>query len=275
MNHEYRARAEQLEAEVSVRYAVKGVGHIAVEPECLCGHGAVNGICRSRERTRAERGVVHSARGVLKASEVAAEHLDICADVRRKGYRLSALKMRVARHDAVGVFFSLAVESANKSVYEPRDLRHILFEIEPYVNGNLVVSAAPGVESFARVADSRGKLAFDKSVDILGVGVYHQFARDNVISDVRESRKNFLAVLLGDYPFCGEHRCVGDAAVDILVEHAAVRFYRGVEIVGLFIGFFAEASRPELHAFASLSASRMALTFIGRPKRLMKPAESF
>ena len=78
-----------------------------------------------------ERGVVHPARGVLKASEVAAEHLDICADVRRKGYRLSALKMRVARHDTVGVFFSLAVESVNKSVYETRDLRHVFFEIEP------------------------------------------------------------------------------------------------------------------------------------------------
>ena len=183
--------------------------------------------------------------------------------------------MRVARHDTVGVFFSLAVESVNKSVYETRDLRHVFFEIEPYVNGNLVVSAAPGVKPLARVADSRGKLAFDKGVDILGVGIYCQLARDDIVSDIREPRKDFFAVLIGDYPLCGEHRCVGDAAVDILVEHAAVRFYRGVEIIGLFIGFFAEASRPELHAFASLSASRMALTFIGRPKRLMKPAESF
>ena len=183
--------------------------------------------------------------------------------------------MRVARHNAAGILLRLAVERSDEPVYELCDALNVFSQIESYVNGDLVVSAAPGVEPLARVAYPRGELAFYKGVYILGVGIYCQLARDDIVSDIREPRKDFFAVLIGDYPLCGEHRCVGDAAVYVLVEHTAVRFYRGVEIVGLFVGFLAEASRPELHAFASLSASRIALTFMGRPKRLMKPAESF
>ena len=205
MNHEYRARPEQLEAEVSVRYAVEGVGHIAVKAEGFCRHGAVDGICCPRERTRAERGEVHSFGGILKASEVAAKHFDICAYVRRKSYRLGALEMRVARHNAAGILLRLAVERSDEPVYELCDALNVFSQIESYVNGDLVVSAAPGVEPLARVADSRGKLAFYKGVYILGVGIYCQLARDDIVSDIREPRKDFFAVLIGDYPLCGEH----------------------------------------------------------------------
>ena len=107
--------------------------------------------------------------------------------------------------------------------------------------------------------------------------------------DLCQTLVDRIPVLPGDDSLSGQHIAVCQGSPDILSIQPVVKGDRRVEIIDGFISGLGEPSRPELgHGSVSpystlekdspVSFSRAslfrALTLIGRPNRLMKPAES-
>ena len=164
----------------------------------------------------------------------------------RKGDRLRALKMRVARHDGVGVLFRLDAEGGDELRDELYGLRGRVAQVEPRVDCYLVVTAASGVQLAAGVAETLGEDCLYEAVYVLGGGVYGEFALINVREYAAKALDERLALGGGDDALLGEHRRVGHASSYILPVHPAVYGDGRVEVVRRLVQRAVRAAGPEL-----------------------------
>ena len=148
--------------------------------------------------------------------------------------RLRSLQVGVARHDGLAVLRRLVGDHLDERHDQLFDGRDLFFEIELDVQRHLIVAAARGVQALAVVADALGQLALDKGVDVLGFHVDLQRAGFDVGKNAAQALNDVGAALLADDAAPAEHGRVGDAALDVLAVHAAVKGDGGVEIVGGF-----------------------------------------
>ena len=71
-----------------------------------------------------------------------------------EGYRLCALKMGIARHDSTLVLLRLVGNGRRKLCRERYKLAYPLAQIKAYVECDLIVSAACGMQLLSRSADA-------------------------------------------------------------------------------------------------------------------------
>ena len=71
MHHQDREVGAQLNAVVAVGYAVERVVHDGREAQLLGDKGAVDGVGRASQCTRAERECVHAGQAVVQTAHVA------------------------------------------------------------------------------------------------------------------------------------------------------------------------------------------------------------
>ena len=149
-----------------------------------------------------------------------------------EGDRLRSLQVRIAGHDGIGVLRRLARDDLDQLHDEFFDVDDLFFEVELHVERHLIVTAARGMQALAVVADALRQLALDEGMDILRLHIKGQCAAFDIGEDVFQTLDDLLGALLRDDAASAEHGRMGDAALDILAVHTAVKADGAVEVVG-------------------------------------------
>ena len=135
-------------------------------------------------------------------------------------------------HDGIGVLLRLARDDLDQLHNEVLNVDDLFFEVELHVERHLIVAAARGMQALAVVADALGQLALDEGVNILRLHIKGQRAALDVGEDALQALDDLLGALLRDDAASAEHGRMGDAALDILAVHTAVKADGAVEVVG-------------------------------------------
>ncbi len=154
--------------------------------------------------------------------------------------------MGVAGHHRGGVLSGFFAQHPDQIGDQALQGVAVIPQGQPDIQGHLVVPAAAGVETLARVPDPGGKGLFHKGVDVLGGGVDFQGAAGQVVGDGSQSAQNRLAVLLRDNALTGQHGGVDTAALHVLGNHPLVEPDGGVKIVHTGVNRLGKAAFPEL-----------------------------
>ena len=155
--------------------------------------------------------------------------------------------MRVARHHVALVQQRLAAQHGDQLPDLIREGGAFLFQVQADVQRDLIVAAAGGVQALSGIAEARGELALDECVDILRIRIDGKLSAVDIASDLLQSGADPVGLILRQDPACAEHRRVGDAALDILPVHPAVKGNRRIKVVCFLVDFFLEASCPKFH----------------------------
>jgi len=211
---------------------------------------------------------VHTGVGIAESAGVAVEHFDIGQKVVGEKDRLSALEVRVARHDGAAVTLGETNEFALQALELLSEGIAGFAQPESKIKGDLVVAAAGRMELRAGWSDTLGKLRFDVHVDILEVHLELEAALLDLGEDLAQARLDFLKFLPGENARGLQSTGVGDAARDVMPvklpidrDRLAVAFeeiglllfksslpHRRLGFRTLQIGFFASAALLELVA---------------------------
>ena len=97
--------------------------------------------------------------------------------------RLRLLQVGVAGHDGTGVAPRGSDQLGEQVVEQGARLAAGGLDEHMHVEGDLIVAAAPGVESAACGADALGEHLFDEHVNVLGIGVERERARVEIGED--------------------------------------------------------------------------------------------
>ena len=97
-----------------------------------------------------------------------------------------------------------------------RDCRHFVAQIEPHIQGDLVVAAARRVQLAAGAADLLGQPALDVHVNVFIRRRELELAAGDLALDGRQAADNFLRIPQGNNPLLAEHLGMGDAAHDVM-----------------------------------------------------------
>ena len=111
-------------------------------------------------------------------------------------------------------------------------------------------------------------------MDIFQVHGEVELPRFNLLLDVLQALQDSSAIILGDNPAFGEHDGMGNGPGNILMVHALVKVYGRLELIDHLINGLGKASAPHCLTHLEFFSCMRALTFRGRPKRLMKPVAS-
>ena len=244
MHHQNRKRAEELQSVVPVGDAVEGIAHGAVEAQGLGGHEAVDGIGGARQGAAAQGTLVEPGGTVLQALHVSFEHGAVGHEMLCKGDGLGSLEVGIAGHDRRLILLCLTAEHLLQLQDLRRDDADLGADVHTEVQRHLVVAAAGGVQSLARLADPCRQQRFHIHVDILVVGRKFHLARLDVREDVRKALDDGLRILPGDDAARTQHLGVGHGAGDILLVEPLVEVDGGIEVVDQFIGLLLKPSAP-------------------------------
>jgi hypothetical protein len=139
-----------------------------------------------------------------------------------KAYGLGPLEVRIAGHDACGVFFPLIQQDGYAIPQFRTQPRYVFFKVEPEIQGNLVVPAPARMDHTARIPQPFGQDPFDKRVYILGVSVKGQFPAFYLFRYAFKFRIQLLRGLRRNDPLPAQHGRMGAASGYVFPEHAPV-----------------------------------------------------
>src|SRR5262249_39328659 len=111
--------------------------------------------------------------------------------------RLSALKVRIARQNCVGIFLREPDESALQSYKQCSIFIGFVSKIEPKVQGDLVVSAASCVQLGSGGTDACGQSRLDIHVNVFESDLELESVIGDFVSNGFKARFNQLAFFLG------------------------------------------------------------------------------
>ena len=165
-----------------------------------------------------------------------------------KGDGLRALKMGVAAHDRAGVLPGLFAQDLNQLSQLGQQFLQAAAQVKADIQRHLVVAASGGVQALARIPHPAGELLLHKGVNILRLRVDRQLARLQLIEHLPQPADNGVPVGLREYAAAAQHIGVGNAAGNILAEHALIEGDRGIKVVGFLIGGIVIAPSPKFHS---------------------------
>ena len=246
MHHDDGERREELEQVIPVRDGVHAVPRGSGKPEQRGRQRPVQGIGRPRQRAGAEGAVIHPAVNIRQPLPVSAQHLEIRAEVMGQGDRLRLLQVGEPGHEGLRVCGHHVVEGLQQALYQFVRLLYLIPGIEPHVEGDLVIAAAPGVQLLAELPDPLSQHRFHEAVHILAGLVHGQGAGLDILQDALQSLPDAGALLLREDArlFQGPH--MRETPPDILGEKPLVKSDRCVECVDHLVCFFGKPSAPEL-----------------------------
>lgn len=157
---------------------------------------------------------------------------------------LTALEVRVARHDDVLVGEGRGDEGALEIADEGEDGGDFGAAVEPDVEGDLVVAAAGGVEFGSGGADARGEGAFDVHVDVFEGRLPFEGTCVDVGADGFEPGGDLGEFLSGEDPGFVEGGGVGDGAFYVVGVEAPVERDAFTELLDESGGFLLKSAFP-------------------------------
>ena len=161
-----------------------------------------------------------------------------------EGHGLRPLQMRITGHDVVRVRLGNIRERPDHGAQQGTDFADLTAQIEPDIQRDLIVAAARGVQTLARVPDPRGQDLFHEHVDVLRFGIDRERAGFEIGENAVQPCDDLLALLCVDDALLPEHGGVRDGARDILAEHAGIKGDRGIEVVDAGVFLFGKARVP-------------------------------
>ena len=207
-------------------------------------HFAVDRVGGAGKSRGAERTAVDSAAQLRHAFAVALEHFDVGEQVVPEAYGLGDLHVRKARHERVGFFGGVVHEHFLQVAEHGDDLIDLGAQVQTNVGGNLVVAAAAGVQTLARVADELRQARFDVEVNVLEFKLPEELTRLDLVGNLSHAASDVGQILFGNHAAGRKHLSVRKRSGDIGGRHALVKAHRlGVSEHELGNGF-GKAARP-------------------------------
>ena len=135
---------------------------------------------------------------------------------------LSALKVSIGGHYDIHAAFGLFYDHGKKRESCRTNISDLLFQIQPYINGNLIVSASGGVQPLTGIADALRKDGFDIHMDIfVFLGKFHP-ACLYIGKNIAQAADDLFCFRRFNYALGAEHPGVGYASGYILLIHARI-----------------------------------------------------
>ncbi len=172
---------------------------------------------------------------------------------------LRALEVRVARQrrlDRLGGARDERFLDAPQAGTDPRD---DLSEVQAFVDRDLVVAGAPGVQLAADLTDQLLKTPLDVHVDVLELRAVREGTRRQLVPDRGEPSHDRVALGGGQEPRPGEGLGPGDAPGDVVRPEPPIEGERPGEPLGGRIGALRESPAPELLRLRRVAPRRRAL----------------
>ena len=149
-----------------------------------------------------------------------------------EAHRLRHLEVRVAGHDHVQVLLRDLDQDADEPRQQAADLRGLVAQVEPLIQGHLVVPRAGRVELPPGVADPLGERGLYVHVDVLEGGVEDERPFIDLLLDPGQSLPDVDQLGVGQDPYPVQHARMRERAADILAVEARVEPYRGGYLLG-------------------------------------------
>ena len=274
MHHEDGRRREKFENVVAVADGIHAVDVDALKVQLFRDKRTIDRQRRPRERPRTERHDIRSRIDALESLKIACKHSKIRHEMMRKENRLRTLEMRIAGHNDFTVtlrrFHKCFLQLPNVIQYLDDRAAHKHMRIER----DLIVAAARGVQTAARVADRVRETFLDIHVNILERRAELECPRVDLRENVTQPLFNGRVIRRGDDADMREHGGMGDRPRDVLAVHAAVKADGRLKFVDHLVRRLGKASAPELFTHLPCASCMSARTLSGSPKRLMNPVAS-
>ena len=127
---------------------------------------------------------------------------------------------------------------------------------EPRIGRHLVVTAAPGMEALARLADPSGELALDGHVDILIVHAERERAGLDILLDGVQAVANGQGIRIADDALARQHGRVRLGTGDVLAVEMLVNRERCPELLRRGCHADLEPASPKCHGRNPFSLPR-------------------
>ncbi len=212
--------------------------------------------CRSRagNGARAERHRVGLVAGGGQPVDIPPEGGRVGEPNVRDEHRLGAAQVRVRRHHGLAGALGLVGQRVDKSGHRRLQQRDAAPEIRRKSTDTCSLRDRPGMQTLARVADSRDELALDEGVDVLVPGPRQQRrVGRNGFADLVEAAHDCRDVGRLQHARLGQRFGPGLAARDVVIEEPAVDGERLAVLEDVLIGRGRESPGPQrAHDAASL-----------------------
>ena len=117
---------------------------------------------------------------------------------------------------------------------------------KPQIGGDLVVSAAAGVELAADVADAVDERPLDVHVDVFQFLAERECAGGDLVLDLLQAGDNLMSLVVGKDPDLGEHQSVGDRAADVVRVEPVVEGHALGELLDTAVRRLVKHTAPRL-----------------------------
>ncbi len=176
--------------------------------------------------------------------DVALHHLKISSHVMRQRHRLRFLQMSEARHVGLGVLLHDAEDRPEEIFKELHGLIDLISDVEPHVQRDLVVTAAPRVKLLSGIADALREHRFDERVDILILIGNDKLSRRHILLDALKAAQDLVALFLRQDPLLCEHGHMRAASAHILRKEALIETDRLIEFIYKLVRLLGETASP-------------------------------
>ncbi|MCY1179793.1 hypothetical protein D9M73_202080 [compost metagenome] len=180
-----------------------------------------------------------------------------------EGHRLGGLQVGEPRHDAGGFALGLLQQAFLQAGDFGQDQVDLVTQPQTDVGGDLIVTAAAGVQFFTGHADAVGQARLDVHVDVFEVDAPVELTGLDFTLDGVQAIDDAVALGIGQHADLGQHGGVGDRAHDVVAVQALVEVYGSGETGDEGVYGLAEAAAPGLvgllYAHGYLSRKRAGL----------------
>ena len=223
-----------------------------------------------------------SAEHRVEARVIAPQRRGVREEVVRGEDRLRPAHVRVRRHQRIAGLRRALGEHRRSSARRPRcSSRHAALQVQPQIDGDLLVARPAGVQAPPGVADPRRQLALDERVHVLVLRAASASRRRPGRRRARESRRSAAPIAAPSAaditPGALQPLRPREAAPHVVFEQPPIETEGGAEREQRRVGIALEPSGPEMrHGQCPTGAGRpaalRAAVSIGSPQILMKPS---
>ncbi|MDF9904080.1 UNVERIFIED_ORG: hypothetical protein OKW15_002036 [Pseudomonas reinekei] len=262
VHHRDAGGRAEFDGEIAIGDVIQRIAANRVETQQLGGVLTIDRIGGAGQRRAAQRHAVGTLAAVDQALVVAAEHFEPGQHVVPEGHWLGSLQVGEARHDAGGFALGLLQQAFLQASDFGQDQVDFVTQPQADIGGDLIVTAAAGMQFFTGHADAVGQPRLDVHVDVFKVDAPVELAGLDFTLDGLQAIDDAVALGIGQHADLGQHGGVGDRTHDVVAIQALVEGDGGGEAGDEGVDGFTEAAAPGLiglvsaHEFARIGLKK-------------------
>ncbi|MNV18981.1 hypothetical protein D3C71_1098220 [compost metagenome] len=262
VHHRDTGGRAEFDGEIAIGDVIQRIAANRVETQQLGGVFTIDRVGGAGQCRTAQRHAVGTLAAVDQALVVTAEHLEPGQHVVPEGHWLGGLQVGEPRHDAGGFALRLLQQAFLQASDFGQDQVDFVTQPQADIGGDLIVTAAAGVQFFTGHADAVGQPRLDVHVDVFKVDAPVELAGLDFTLDGLQAIDDAVALGIGQHADLGQHGGVGDRAHDVVAIQALVESDGGGEAGDEGVDGFTEAAAPGLiglvsaHEFARIGLKK-------------------